>query len=401
VAIRGFGVPLIGALTIGLFGATLWLRRHQRVQGWQQALTVPITALAVALIAQVGLGFCEIAVLPDLVLLLVYMVTVVLVIIVTRVCLHQVLLAELHGVAIGPLGGCPHCHRMVPTMPYCPHCGVARAATAPRHRPTPEGEGVAAEIGASMAQAGSVHYRHLGPDEFKETSRLRPWMVFVALLSVLGVASVALVVTSVVLQPPPPKPCHYLFRCSGVPTSSSALTTGRQYTNAAYKFGLEYAFGPISYVKPQKIGITIQYAMKSQFGQVQVVGLPSNGRSASQMVAAVQQQVEPNAEFKYDVPNPFIGFRPGAGEAYNYVVNGSSNSQATGRLIILAAVKGNLAIVVIDSGPFEVFSNSNAAIMKINDHPSPADQFAALFADPVVNSVRWPTTSSVKKGSSG
>ena len=396
VAIRGFAVPLIGALTIGLFGATLWLRRHQRVQGWQLTLTSPITALAVALVVQVGLGFCEIAVLPDLALLLAYMVAVVLVIVVIRVCLHQVLLAELHPVAIGPPGVCPHCHRMVPTMPYCPHCGVARTATSPRHRSTRAEEGAAAELGGSPARPGSVHYRHVGPGELTETLRLGPWRVFLALLSVMGVASVALVVTSVVLQPPPPKPCHYLFRCGGGPTAGGLVTSGTQYSNTTYGFSLALEFGPITRIQTQSNGIILDYAHPGSSidsGQVQVVGLTSNGMSASQVVASVQQQVDSNAQAEYAVPNPFIGFQPGAGEAYNYVINGSNNTQVPGRLIILAAVKGNLAIVVLDSGPYEKFSNL--------DHPSPADQFAALYADPVVNSVKWPSTSSVKESSSG
>jgi hypothetical protein len=143
VVVRGFADPMIAGLTAGLFGATLWLHRHTRSSGWPRVATLPGTALVLALVVQVGLGFCDTAVLPDLAVLLAHLVATAVVIVVARVCLHHVLLAELHEVAIGPPRVCPHCRRLVPQMPFCPHCGVAYSATAPRHRrggdtPAPE-----------------------------------------------------------------------------------------------------------------------------------------------------------------------------------------------------------------------------------------------------------------------
>jgi hypothetical protein len=137
VVVRGFAGPLIAAMTIGLFGAALWTRRHRRSTGWQRAATRPVTALALALVVHIGLGYADIAVLSDLALLLAYVAAAGVVILAVRVCLHHVLLSELHDVSIGPPSACPHCRRLVPVMPFCPHCGVARHATAPRHRATP------------------------------------------------------------------------------------------------------------------------------------------------------------------------------------------------------------------------------------------------------------------------
>lgn len=45
--------------------------------------------------------------------------------------------------------------------------------------------------------------------------------------------------------------------------------------------------------------------------------------------------------------------------------------------------------MVIDSGPYVQFSASNQTISNLDDHPSPADHFAALAADPIVNSITW------------
>lgn len=45
-----------------------------------------------------------------------------------RLVLHHALLAELADREIGPDAPCPECHRLVPTMQFCPACGVARRA---------------------------------------------------------------------------------------------------------------------------------------------------------------------------------------------------------------------------------------------------------------------------------
>ena len=48
-----------------------------------------------------------------------------------RLVIHRALLAEGAAHEIGPDAPCPECHRIVPTMAFCPACGVARAAAKP------------------------------------------------------------------------------------------------------------------------------------------------------------------------------------------------------------------------------------------------------------------------------
>jgi len=45
-----------------------------------------------------------------------------------RWVIHDALLVEGAAHEIGPDGPCPECHRVVPTMAFCPACGAARAA---------------------------------------------------------------------------------------------------------------------------------------------------------------------------------------------------------------------------------------------------------------------------------
>jgi hypothetical protein len=87
-----------------------------------------LTALVVAVAAQVVLGILSVVV-PDLVLKVgIHAVAAVALLVYMRVVIHQALLAEGAAHEIGPDSACPECHRIVPTMLFCPACGVARAA---------------------------------------------------------------------------------------------------------------------------------------------------------------------------------------------------------------------------------------------------------------------------------
>jgi len=99
------------------------LRRAGR--GWEATV---LATIVVAVGAQVILGVLSVIV-PDLVLEVgIRAVAVVALLMYVRLVIHQALLAEGAGHQIGPDAACPECHRIVPTMLFCPSCGVARAA---------------------------------------------------------------------------------------------------------------------------------------------------------------------------------------------------------------------------------------------------------------------------------
>jgi hypothetical protein len=87
--------------------------------------------LIVAAGAQVLLGIVAVTV-PDLVLQVGMRVVVAAALLMyVRLVIHRSLLAEGAAHEIGPDAPCPECHRIVPTMAFCPACGVARAAAKP------------------------------------------------------------------------------------------------------------------------------------------------------------------------------------------------------------------------------------------------------------------------------
>jgi RNA polymerase subunit RPABC4/transcription elongation factor Spt4/RsiW-degrading membrane proteinase PrsW (M82 family) len=124
----GILVMLINASTTSLVTAAIWLRRYDlrgAGSGWQASV---LTTLMVAIGAQVILGILSVVV-PDLLLQVgIRFVAIVALLMYVRLVIHQALLAEGAAHEIGPDAACPECHRIVPTMLFCPACGVARAA---------------------------------------------------------------------------------------------------------------------------------------------------------------------------------------------------------------------------------------------------------------------------------
>jgi RsiW-degrading membrane proteinase PrsW (M82 family) len=131
----GLLVMLINACTTGVVAAALWLRRYDRRRSgrpWWSSL--PAT-LIVGFGAQIVLGMVTFAV-PDLSLdVVILAVATALLLVYLRVVIHEALLTEGAEHEIGPDAPCPECHRIVPTMAFCPACGAARAAASKQGRP--------------------------------------------------------------------------------------------------------------------------------------------------------------------------------------------------------------------------------------------------------------------------
>jgi PrsW family intramembrane metalloprotease len=131
----GILISLINASTTGVITASIWLHRYDvRRPGGEWYVSI-LTALVVALGSQILLGMISFVV-PDLFTqVVIRSLAAVALLLYLRVVIHESLMAEGSVHDIGPDAPCPECHRVVPTMLYCPHCGVNRAASSKRSRP--------------------------------------------------------------------------------------------------------------------------------------------------------------------------------------------------------------------------------------------------------------------------
>lgn len=124
----GILLMLINASTTSVVTASVWLRRYglrRSGRGWPAGI---FATVAVAAGAQIVLGVLTVVV-PDLVLhVAIRGVVAIALLMYVRLVIHESLLVEGAAHEIGPDSACPECHRIVPTMLFCPACGVAHAA---------------------------------------------------------------------------------------------------------------------------------------------------------------------------------------------------------------------------------------------------------------------------------
>lgn len=142
--LQGVAVPLTAACIGGVVGAALWVRRRSQVHlgRWLASarLMIPL-----ALVIYLALGLIDYYQPPQTILLVLHLAVALIALLALRYGLHAVLIHEEHAVAIGPPRVCPHCEVVVPSMPFCPHCGFAqraasRSARARLHLSVAQGE---------------------------------------------------------------------------------------------------------------------------------------------------------------------------------------------------------------------------------------------------------------------
>jgi hypothetical protein len=130
--IRGLAVPVMAAAAGGLLGAVLWFRRPPSKAGQRQGfvrLALALFTIAV-LVLYAGLGLLDVARVPQVLQLVVYLAVAAVAVLVLRVGLHLALLHEEHDeIQAGKPIVCAHCGHVVPDMAFCPACGVATRAS--------------------------------------------------------------------------------------------------------------------------------------------------------------------------------------------------------------------------------------------------------------------------------
>jgi PrsW family intramembrane metalloprotease len=130
----GILIALINASTTGLITAAVWLHRYdlRRSRVWYANV---LTTLVVAVGSQILIGMLSFAITDLVTQVVIRSLATIALLLYLRLVLHQALLAEGAVHEIGPDAPCPECHRVVPTMLFCPSCGVNRSASPKHSRP--------------------------------------------------------------------------------------------------------------------------------------------------------------------------------------------------------------------------------------------------------------------------
>jgi RsiW-degrading membrane proteinase PrsW (M82 family)/RNA polymerase subunit RPABC4/transcription elongation factor Spt4 len=130
----GILVALVNASTTGIVAAAVWLQRYDRRRAGRPWTTSILATLIVAIGTQIVLGMVSFLISDLVAEVAIRLIATLALLLYVRLVIHQALLVEGAEHEIGPDAPCPECHRIVPTMAFCPSCGAARAAASKQGR---------------------------------------------------------------------------------------------------------------------------------------------------------------------------------------------------------------------------------------------------------------------------
>lgn len=134
LARTGLLVALVNATTTGVVCAAIWLHRYDRRRAGRPLEASILVTLVVAFGSQVAIGIFGFEAHDLLLEIAVLAIAGAALLLYLRRVIHDALLVEGPEHEIGPDAPCPECHRVVPTMAFCPACGAARSASSKHTR---------------------------------------------------------------------------------------------------------------------------------------------------------------------------------------------------------------------------------------------------------------------------
>ncbi len=349
-AVRGVAVPITAACAGGLVGAALWFTRTKQA-GRPGRLAV---AFAVGLCATVVLavyalvGRADIEGVTQWVVLSWHIAMAIVALIALRVGVQLALLHERQDPYPEGHLRCPNCRTLQPAMAFCPDCGAATRA------------GV--RVAASPAP---------GPVRVTAT-----WLVTITAICALVIGMQALVVKA------PPR-----YNCPpdcGRPPSGTPVAANPRFTPPGGQYSVAYPDPGSNYaVTIDDTGVTARFTA-GDGGVMRLTGEPAAGRTAQQVARAYLASKFPTAQFSYEIPNAKLGFAPGYGEVADVFPNDLDTRFTRTRVIVIAAVKDDYALIAGGAGPYRQFGPDSGP-----GRPSPANVQIAEDMGRYVNSFMW------------
>ena len=213
----------------------------------------------------------------------------------------------------------------------------------------------------------------------RRTSRLGLLLMWLLPIAVVGAA---LVVLSARMTPPSvryvcPPDC-------GRPPTGTPVATNPRFTAPDGAFSVSYPGEGSAYkVTTQADGITAEF-VGGEGGTMRLFSVPAGGRSPQQIAKDLVARTFPDARTAYEIPNAMVGYQPGYGEAVDYWPQGSTGKYQRMRVLVMVAVKNDLALVAGAAGPYHEFGPDFGV-----GKPSGASLQLALDMGKYVNSFSW------------
>ena len=211
------------------------------------------------------------------------------------------------------------------------------------------------------------------------TSRVRVLLIWFSAIAVIAVALVGL--TAMITKP------TVRYACPpdcGRPPTGTPVEINPRFTAPDGSFSVSYpAEGAAYTVTTKPNGITANL-LAGDGGTMQLFSQPAANRSPEQIAKDLIKQTFPDTRTVYSIPNAMVGYHPGYGEAADCWPQGSNSSYMKMRVMVMVAVKNDLALVAAAVGPFRQFGPDFGS-----GKPSGANLQIALDMGKYVNSFAW------------
>lgn len=342
-AIRGVVIPMTSAAIGGIAGVALWFHRRRGDSGRRRPLLV---AAALGMVATAGgTALVEASGLGPRNEVLMHLVVTAVALYVLRLTVHLALLHE----APDPPGTdvnvrCPECGAAVSGNSFCPSCGLAAGA--------------------------------------RQSAPAEPWRA----LRPAGVGLLAAALCSTALSVVITKPVA-LYACPpecGEPPLGTAVQSSPRFSAADGSFSVSYPAEGTGYeITLGPSGVFAEFTA-GDGGMLRLFGEPARGRSAEQVVHDFLGNVRPHAQRSYVIPNVMVGYRQGYGEVDDEYPVGTTGEYLRLRLVTVAAVHDENALIAAAIGPFHQFGPDFGP-----GPPSAVNLQIGLQMDRYVNSFRW------------
>jgi hypothetical protein len=378
VVTRGLLLPFVNATSIGLIAAALWLSRLERRPHGAAAVftSLPVAVLAAAAVRVVA-GLFSISVLSAVGVTTILVILAVLLLLWVRAAIHWSVLAQAARPETGDALICTGCHRIIPGMTFCPACGLAMQATprrvVPANGPLPISGPYAHADAAGQASVHATPHRRISWSLASAVALAA--VVVLGITAAVSARSVARPCGLICQKPPPP--CFG----TGCPHAAMNASTDKQktYTSKDYGFTLAY---PASYPPSQSDSASIGWDLSGKSGDytINVVAGKPNGKTPQQIGLDLQNSNFSDYQELYTIPGAEVGYQSGYGTVWDEQVSSTFGSSQDTRLVIMTAIKNNVAIAIVGDGPAESSQT---------DHPDPSGLPLSSFVDDLANSVTW------------
>ena len=136
-------------------------------------------------------------------------------------------------------------------------------------------------------------------------------------------------------------------------------------------------------VTTEQSGVTARF-VGGDGGELRLTSRPATERAAREIAKDFIAATFPTARKSFEIPNAMVGFQPGYGEVDDVFPLDLDTNFTRMRVIVIVAVKNDLALIAAGAGPFHEFGPNFGP-----GRPSPANVQIAEDMGRYVNSFQW------------